>query len=348
MSAANHVKNGVKGDPDCEHGETFNVTSIKQSLLSPAYLHTNSTSHTWAFSAVAELIDNAYDPDVNATQLKIDIADIEGMTCLTFLDNGAGMSPHTLYKMLSFGFCDKDKYAVTRHKPVGHYGNGFKSGSMRLGRDALVLSRHGHGKDSIVSVGLLSQTYLDAIKSETILVPTVSWSYVTHERIESPDAEASLQSIIRFSIFKNEAAILSTIATKIKKTGTYILIYNLRKSATGEHEFDFKKDATDICIVEDETTTDNMLYAPQDRINTNPTTYYSLRAYCSILFLRPKMQIFVRSVKVKTKLIKKSLSKPRDTYRESSRSRQGLRKIVFVQSETENYGIMMLLQEQTY
>ena len=57
----------------------------------------------------------------------------------------------------------------------------------------------------------------------------------------------------------------------------YILIYNLRKNATGEHEFDFKKDVKDICIVEDETTTDNMLYAPQDRINTNPTTYYSLR-----------------------------------------------------------------------
>lgn len=102
------VKNGVKGDPDCQHGENFNISSIKQSLvsvhtislistvqhltkcknvqnafnrpttsqlllhqtfycfyfslnspvfqLSPAYLHTNSTSHVWAFSAVAELI----------------------------------------------------------------------------------------------------------------------------------------------------------------------------------------------------------------------------------------------------------------------------------------------------
>ena len=51
--------------------------------------------------------DNAYDPDVNATQLKIDVEDIGGRKCLTFEDNGAGMSPHTLYKMLSFGFCDK-------------------------------------------------------------------------------------------------------------------------------------------------------------------------------------------------------------------------------------------------
>ncbi|KAL5264781.1 hypothetical protein ACHWQZ_G005748 [Mnemiopsis leidyi] len=340
MSADNHV-NGVKGDPDCHHDESFNTTSIKQSLLSPAYLHTNSTSHVWAFSAVAELIDNAYDPDVNATQLKIDIVDVEGLKCLTFLDNGAGMSPHTLYKMLSFGFCDKDKYAVTRHKPVGHYGNGFKSGSMRLGKDALVLSRHGHGKDSIASVGLLSQTYLSAIKSETILVPTVSWSFVTQERIDSPDADASLQSITRFSILKNEAAILSTIGSKIKKTGTYIMIYNLRKMSNGELEFDFEKDVTDISIVEDETSTDNMLYARQDRINTNPTTYYSLRAYCAILFLRPKMQIFVRNVKVKTKLIKKSLSKTLvDTYRPHGVDKP--QKIVFgFTGESDNYGIMM-------
>ena len=65
--------------------------------------------------------------------------------------------------------------------------------------------------------------------------------------------------------------------TFLSETGTYIMIYNLRKMPNGELEFDFKKDATDISIVEDETTTDNMLYARQDRINTNPTTYYSLR-----------------------------------------------------------------------
>ena len=49
----------------------------------------------------------------------------------------------------------QDKYAVTRHKPVGHYGNGFKSGSMRLGRDALVLSRHGHGKGKMLFIATL-------------------------------------------------------------------------------------------------------------------------------------------------------------------------------------------------
>lgn len=55
--------------------------------------------------------------------------------------------------------------------PVGHYGNGFKSGSMRLGRDAIVFTKTSETK----SVGFLSQTYLEAIKAETILVPMVTW-----------------------------------------------------------------------------------------------------------------------------------------------------------------------------
>lgn len=70
----------------------------------------------------------------------------------------------------------------------------------------------------------------------------------------------------------------------LSETGTYIIIYNLRTTPNGELEFDFKKDPTDINIVEDESSTDNMLYARQDRINTNPTTYYSLRVCAKRLF----------------------------------------------------------------
>ena len=74
--------------------------------------------------------------------------------------------------------------------------------------------------------------------------------------------------------------------------------------------------------------------------HSNPTTLKP-QAYCSILFLRPKMQIFVRGVKVKTKLIKKSLSKTLvDTYRPHGVDKP--QKIVFGFSpESDNYGIMM-------
>lgn len=47
------------------------------------------------------------------------------MPLLTFTDNGQGMTPQVLHRMLSFGYCDKVE--VNGHKPIGHYGNGFKS-----------------------------------------------------------------------------------------------------------------------------------------------------------------------------------------------------------------------------
>jgi len=74
----------------------------------------------------------------------------------------------------SFGYCEKEE--LNGHKPVGQYGNGFKSGSMRIGRDALVFTK----TENSMSVGMLSQTYLEAIEAETILVPIITWSRSTN------------------------------------------------------------------------------------------------------------------------------------------------------------------------
>lgn len=46
--------------------------------------------------------DNAYDPDVSASELLIDKVDIHNVPCLIFLDNGAGMDRDQLLKMLRF------------------------------------------------------------------------------------------------------------------------------------------------------------------------------------------------------------------------------------------------------
>ena len=63
--------------------------------------------------------------------------------------------------------CDK---AMCR-RPLEKYGNGFKSGSMRLGRDVIVFTKSKETK----SIGLLSPTYLAGIKKDTVLVPIVTW-----------------------------------------------------------------------------------------------------------------------------------------------------------------------------
>ncbi|MBZ3887958.1 MORC family CW-type zinc finger protein 3 [Sciurus carolinensis] len=74
------------------------------------------------------------------------------------------------------------------HVPVGLYGNGFKSGSMYLGKDAIVFSKNGE----TMSVGFLSQTYLEVIKAEHLVVPIVAFNkhhFRTCEVPEEPEDE---------------------------------------------------------------------------------------------------------------------------------------------------------------
>lgn len=71
---------------------------------------------------------------------------------------------------ISFGFSEKS--VMNGRVPVGLYGNGFKSGSMRLGKDAIVFTKNGE----TMSVGLLSQTYLEVTKAEHVMVPIVTFN----------------------------------------------------------------------------------------------------------------------------------------------------------------------------
>uniref|UniRef100_A0A8D1D2C8 MORC family CW-type zinc finger 3 n=1 Tax=Sus scrofa TaxID=9823 RepID=A0A8D1D2C8_PIG len=262
-------------------------SGIRLSALCPKFLHTNSTSHTWPFSAVAELIDNAYDPDVNAKQIWIDKTVINDHVCLTFTDNGNGMTSDKLHKMLSFGF--SDKVTMNGHVPVGLYGNGFKSGSMRLGKDAIVFTKNGES----MSVGFLSQTYLEVIKAEHVVVPIVAFSK-DRQIINSTESKASLAAILEHSLFSTEQKLLAELDAIMSTKGTRIIIWNLR-------------------------------------------------AYCSILYLKPRMQIILRGQKVKTQLVSKSLAYiERDIYRPKFLTNRTVRiTFGFNCRNKDHYGIMM-------
>uniref|UniRef100_A0A8D1SEF3 MORC family CW-type zinc finger 3 n=2 Tax=Sus scrofa TaxID=9823 RepID=A0A8D1SEF3_PIG len=247
-------------------------SGIRLSALCPKFLHTNSTSHTWPFSAVAELIDNAYDPDVNAKQIWIDKTVINDHVCLTFTDNGNGMTSDKLHKMLSFGF--SDKVTMNGHVPVGLYGNGFKSGSMRLGKDAIVFTKNGES----MSVGFLSQTYLEVIKAEHVVVPIVAFSK-DRQIINSTESKASLAAILEHSLFSTEQKLLAELDAIMSTKGTRIIIWNLR-SYRNATEFDFDKDKYDIRIPEDlDDTAGKKGYKKQERMDQiAPESDYSLRA----------------------------------------------------------------------
>uniref|UniRef100_A0A8C5KZ84 Morc S5 domain-containing protein n=1 Tax=Jaculus jaculus TaxID=51337 RepID=A0A8C5KZ84_JACJA len=235
-------------------------SGIHLSALCPKILHTNSTSHTWPFSAVAELI----------AQIWIDKTVISERICLTFTDNGNGKATDKLHKMLSFGF--SDKVTVNSHVPVGLYGNGFKSGSMHLGKDAIVFTKNGE----TMSVGFLSQAYLEVIKAEHVLVPIM---------INLTESKASL------------AKLLAELNAIMGKKGTRIIIWNLRS---------YKND---IRIPEDlDEIAGKKGYKKQERMDQiAPESDYSLR---------PRMQIILCGQKVKTQLVLKSLAYiERDVYR---------------------------------
>ncbi|XP_044061161.1 MORC family CW-type zinc finger protein 3 isoform X2 [Siniperca chuatsi] len=282
-----------------EHG-------IRLSSMSPSFLNSNSTSHTWPFSAVAELIDNASDPGVSAKQIWIDVVDEVGHLCLTFTDNGSGMTPNKLHKMLSFGFTEKGSGKGSQ-QAIGVYGNGFKSGSMRLGRDALIFTKNG----GCQTVGMLSQTYLENIKAQAVIVPIVPFNQQTKSLVVTEDSEASLAAILQHSIITSHEQIHAHFDSIRSKKGTKILIWNIRRAKDGKPEIDFETDLSDFRLpdIQIEELKKGLRNSGSLRAEQNiPDMHYSLRAYLSILYLKPRTQIILRGKKNLAKLVSKRLT----------------------------------------
>ncbi|XP_076857732.1 MORC family CW-type zinc finger protein 3a isoform X3 [Brachyhypopomus gauderio] len=332
-----HVENWILECNGCRKvGKPLTVVQpFECNKLNPNYLHSNSTSHTWPFSAIAELIDNAYDPDANAKLFWIDKTVIKGHDCLTFMDNGAGMDYDKMHKMLSFGF--NDKQTVNGHVPVGMYGNGFKSGSMRLGKDAIVFSK----KADTMCVGLLSQTYLEQINAQHIAVP-IAMFRCTGQTISCPVSEhaASLEDILHYSLFNTTEELLCELDAikgpcSTNSAGTRIIIWNLRKSLSGQEEFDYSTNRYDIRIPPDVYESTGKQYKKQEHVmQSGPESDYSLRV---------SFQIIIRGQKVRTELISKSLANTvKDKYRPKIPNIKPITiTFGFNTKSKEQYGIMM-------
>ncbi|KAG3272709.1 MORC family CW-type zinc finger 4, transcript variant X1 [Ictidomys tridecemlineatus] len=303
---------------------------IRLSTMSPRYLQSNSSSHTRPFSAIAELLDNAVDPDVSARTVFIDVEEVKNKSCLTFTDDGCGMTPHKLHRMLSFGFTDK---VIKKSQcPIGVFGNGFKSGSMRLGKDALVFTKNG----GTLTVGLLSQTYLECVQAQAVIVPIVPFSQQNKKMIITEDSLPSLEAILNYSIFNSENDLLSQFDAIPGKKGTRVLIWNIRRNKDGKSELDFDTDQYDILVSDFD--------AEEKEISGSelPETEYSLRAYCSILYMKPRMKIFLRQKKVTTQMIAKSLANVGyDIYKPTFTNKQVRITFGFSCKKTNQFGVMM-------
>lgn len=285
--------------------------------IHPKFLHSNATSHKWAFGAIAELLDNAVDEVQNgATFVIIDKFSNprNGDPALLIQDDGGGMDPESLRRCMSFGFSDKQSGST-----IGQYGNGFKTSTMRLGADVIVFSSYMKRSKSTWSIGLLSYTFLRQTGCDDIVVPMVDYefnsatgSWVHLLRINEKQFSSNLTTLLNWSPFNTEAELLKQF-DDIGPHGTKIIVFNLWHNDDGFMELDFHTDSQDIWITGGQAEQKKVKKCNTEAELTQKSVasryQYSLRVYSSILYLKlpQNFKILLRGVEVEPHHIVKDL-----------------------------------------
>ncbi|XP_073036103.1 protein MICRORCHIDIA 6-like [Primulina eburnea] len=279
---AGNYDDRLTSEPSCQNGTSY-------LRVHPKFLHSNATSHKWAFGAFAELLDNAVDEIKNgATFVIVDktLNPRDKTPALLIQDNGGGMDPESMRRCLSFGFSDKNSKTA-----IGQYGNGFKTSSMRLGADVVVLSRHMKDRKLTQSVGLLSYTFLMQTRQDSIVVPVVDYQFNFYTDTwnilyDEDQFKNNLRILLQWSPFTTEAELLKH-CDDICGNGTKIIIYNLWHNDEGKLELDFESDLEDIYVSGKGQSSAKV--GSRTEVNEHHLANrlcYSLRAYLSILYLR--------------------------------------------------------------
>ena len=219
---------------------------------------------------------------------------------LSVQDDGVGMARSNLHCMLSFGFSSKEHVVGN----VGRFGIGFKSGSMRIAHDALILTR----RDGQASAALLSTTFLNAIDADDILIPMFTWTtepssagkhtYVASEPANTAEWEENMSVIEQYTYLESESAVLRELDKITTPTGTRIVLFNLKDPP--EFDFSVKNDVRMLGIDPDEqnrTSARRPVYQqhrPGQQMTLDVPEDYSLRAYMEVLYLRPTVTFSLR------------------------------------------------------
>ncbi|XP_066870790.1 ATPase MORC2 isoform X3 [Kogia breviceps] len=271
-----------------------NYSSLNRAQLTFDYLHTNSTTHEFLFGALAELVDNARDADAT----RIDIyaerrEDLRGGFMLCFLDDGAGMDPSDAASVIQFG---KSAKRTPESTQIGQYGNGLKSGSMRIGKDFILFTK----KEETMTCLFLSRTFHEEEGIDEVIVPLPTWNARTREPVTDNVEKFAIETelIYKYSPFRNEEEVMTQFMKIPGDSGTLVIIFNLKLMDNGEPELDIISNPRDIQMAET---------SPE---GTKPERR-SFRAYAAVLYIDPRMRIFIHGHKVQTKRLSCCLYKPR-------------------------------------
>jgi len=176
-------------------------------------------------TAFAELVDNG--KDAGATQVKIGVVKLGSQEALSFRDDGKGMDEKGLDRMFGFGFSGD---ALTVSGGIGEYGAGFKSGSMKLGMNALVLTKH--RQSGSMHAALLSRALHEDHEMEGMRLPMLTFIKKDggiEVDYSKPGAKTSLGLILKYSRVVTNEGVLKGLIQKLK-FGTRIIISQLNKN----------------------------------------------------------------------------------------------------------------------
>ncbi|KAM7260544.1 hypothetical protein ACFE04_011217 [Oxalis oulophora] len=305
-TAETHCKHEPR---DVKHAEVVEKNYVR---ADPSYLQTLSQAHSgWIFGGIAELIDNSKDAKASKLDISIDMIywrkEEKRVPMLSVVDNGHGMTHTEIKKMMYFGHKPPDAEDPNH---IGRFGIGFKTGAMRLGRDALVITQTANSR----SIAFLSQSLNEG--NDNLEIPVISYHregqfMEVDQSIQSKAvAKYSLKAIKKFSPFDKYFIGEKTGLFGENDTGTQIYIWNLDKWGT------------DYCLEWCDGLNGGSSFHQGDilirskRIRSRPGQIsqkvpldYSLRSYLELIFLDPRMKIYVQNSLVKSRPLAKSLSK---------------------------------------
>uniref|UniRef100_A0A4W5M4V9 MORC family CW-type zinc finger 2 n=1 Tax=Hucho hucho TaxID=62062 RepID=A0A4W5M4V9_9TELE len=219
--------------------------------------------------------------------------DLRGGYMLCFLDDGTGMDPNEATHVIQFGKSSKRTPDSTH---IGQYGNGLKSGSMRIGKDFILFTK----KDNTLSCLFLSRTFHEEEGLDEVIVPLPTWELLTRQPITGDPEKFAVETelIYKYSPFKNEQQLMEQFNKIEGSSGTLVIIYNLKLMDTREPELDVETDHQDIL----------MAGTPSEGVKPERRSF---RAYAAVLYIDPRMRIFIQGHKVRTKRLSCCLYKPR-------------------------------------
>ncbi|KAL6504291.1 hypothetical protein OROGR_026214 [Orobanche gracilis] len=295
----------------------------------PSYLKTLGQTHSgWIFGAIAELVDNSR--DAKATKLEVAIGKFYSKTAgkdipmLSLIDDGHGMSHEDVRRMISFGHAQPE---IDDPNHIGRYGVGFKyeketiqllkwlicilkTGAMRLGNDALVLTQTAKSR----SIAFLSQSLNEG--NDNLEIPIVSYRRIgqfmeVDTNVQNEDsAKYNLKIIKKFSPFDKYLIGEKVGLFRENVTGTQIYIWNLDEWGSS-YSLQWETGITG-----GSSFHQGGIFIRSRRIRSRPGQMsqmvpldFSLKSYLEVIFLDPRMKIYVQGSLVKSRPLAKSLNK---------------------------------------